>query len=64
MSQALGVDSAARARLVAGAHATPHDVLGAHPARRDGLDGVMVRAWHPDAIGAEAHWEDGVLGAA
>ncbi len=40
-------------RLFAGRHATPHTILGAHPARRSGVDGVVVRAFHPDAVRAE-----------
>ena len=30
-------------------HAEPHRVLGAHAAKLDGTDGVLVRAHHPDA---------------
>jgi len=36
------------ARLVAGAHASPHDILGAHPVP----GGVVVRALHPEAVAA------------
>lgn len=36
-------------RLVRGAFVHPHDLLGAHADTRDGIDGVVVRAWHPDA---------------
>jgi 1,4-alpha-glucan branching enzyme len=36
-------------RLLAGEHHEPHRVLGAHPAD----DGVVVRAFHPDAVAAE-----------
>jgi 1,4-alpha-glucan branching enzyme len=53
------LDRRERARLLAGAHATPHDLLGAHPARVDGEDGVVVRAWHPDATGVDVLWSDG-----
>jgi 1,4-alpha-glucan branching enzyme len=43
------------ARLLAGEHSAPHAVLGAH-----GVDGgVVVRAFHPDAVGAECVLEDG-----
>src|SRR6185503_20922965 len=52
-------DALDRARLVAGMHATPHDVLGAHPARMHGSEGIVVRAWHPDAVGVEVLWSDG-----
>ena len=37
--------------LAAGEHASPHDVLGSHPATH--ADGVVVRAFHPDAVGGE-----------
>ncbi len=53
------VDRSERARLAAGTHATPHDVLGAHPARSGDVDGVVVRAWHPDAVGVDVLWPDG-----
>jgi 1,4-alpha-glucan branching enzyme len=41
-------------RLVAGESATPHDVLGTHAAVVDGTPGVVIRAFHPDAVAAEA----------
>jgi 1,4-alpha-glucan branching enzyme len=44
------LDGAERKRLAAGEHREPHDVLGAHPARLAGIDGIVVRAFHPDAI--------------
>jgi 1,4-alpha-glucan branching enzyme len=53
------LDRRERARLLAGAHATPHDLLGAHPARVGREDGVVVRAWHPDATGVDVLWSDG-----
>ena len=50
------------ARLTAGRSGEPHALLGAHPTEVDGVAGVVVRAWHPDAIRAEcllgAHGED------
>jgi 1,4-alpha-glucan branching enzyme len=46
-------DPADLARLREGDHDEPHRVLGAHPARRDGHDGFVVRAFHPDATGCE-----------
>ncbi|HEX6534223.1 MAG TPA: 1,4-alpha-glucan branching protein GlgB [Gemmatimonadaceae bacterium] len=46
-------------RLVRGAHADPHRILGAHPARVGETDGVVVRAMHPDAVRAECVLEDG-----
>jgi 1,4-alpha-glucan branching enzyme len=53
------IDALARARLVAGVHAAPHDVLGIHPASTAGTDGAIVRAWHPDAAGVDVLWADG-----
>src|SRR6185295_1140291 len=44
---------AGRRRLAAGDHREPHDVLGAHPERVAGVDGVVVRAFHPDAVRVE-----------
>jgi len=46
-------------RLCAGAHHQPHGVLGAHPARAGGRDGVVVRAFHPDARGVTCLPEGG-----
>src|SRR3954466_7225047 len=37
------------ARLVAGEHAHPHELLGAHPATVDNTKGLVVRALAPDA---------------
>ena len=42
------------ARLAAGEHADPHRVLGAHAAARGDERGVVIRAFHPDASGADA----------
>jgi 1,4-alpha-glucan branching enzyme len=53
MTGALGVHPDDRARLLAGAHASPHAVLGNHPASVGGVAGVIVRAFHPDAVAAE-----------
>ena len=36
-------------RLVRGESAFPHDLLGAHPFSLDGVDGVVIRAFQPDA---------------
>ena len=36
-------------RLVGGESALPHDVLGVHPITLDGVDGVVVRAFQPNA---------------
>jgi 1,4-alpha-glucan branching enzyme len=40
-------------RLIAGEHSEPHRLLGAHPVTVDGVNGVLVRAFHPDAVGAD-----------
>jgi len=47
------------ARLLAGAHTSPHSVLGAHPAVVERLAGVVVRAYHPDAESVECVLADG-----
>ena len=39
-------------RLCRGDHSTPHEILGAHADRRDGHQGIVVRALHPDAVAA------------
>jgi len=43
------IAAADRTRLRQAAHATPHDVLGAHPAP----GGCVVRAYHPDAVAVD-----------
>ncbi len=40
-------------RIVAIEHSDPHSFFGAHPARVQGHDGSVVRAFHPDANSAE-----------
>jgi 1,4-alpha-glucan branching enzyme len=50
----LGIPADVRRRLVRGEHASPHDVLGAHLAVGEGTPGVVIRAFHPDAVSAEA----------
>ena len=52
---AVAVDPAELAKLAAGRHADPHRILGAHPVK----EGVVVRALHPDATGAECLVEGG-----
>jgi 1,4-alpha-glucan branching enzyme len=37
--------------LLAGHHTSPHSVLGAHATTVQGVNGVVVRAMHPDATG-------------
>ena len=39
--------------LLSGLHTSPHSILGAHPTTVQGVNGVVVRAMHPDAIGIE-----------
>jgi 1,4-alpha-glucan branching enzyme len=39
--------------LLAGEHPSPHDILGAHPWRIGGVQGIVVRALHPDACGVD-----------
>ncbi|MFN0137433.1 MAG: 1,4-alpha-glucan branching protein GlgB [Phycisphaerae bacterium] len=41
------------ALLTHGDNYEPHKLLGAHPATLDGVSGVVVRAWHPDAEAVE-----------
>lgn len=40
-------------RIVDVEHSDPHHVLGAHPCSVDGKDGLILRAFHPDAVGAD-----------
>ncbi len=49
--EVLRVLPADQVSLVAGDHSEPHRILGAHPAEREGEDGVVVRVYHPDAAG-------------
>ncbi len=46
-------------RLVGGDHHDPHCLLGAHPWYAGGADGVVVRTFHPDAVGARCRLADG-----
>ena len=48
-----------RDRLVRGEHWNPHAILGAHDGRVAGAPGVVVRAFHPEAVGADCLLEDG-----
>ncbi len=45
--------------LARGDHSEPHRVLGAHPASRRGRDGVVVRAFHPDATAVDLVLQSG-----
>ena len=49
MTGSVSVDPSDLVKLLASDHDEPHGVLGAHPASRDGVDGCVVRAFHPDA---------------
>jgi 1,4-alpha-glucan branching enzyme len=40
-------------RLVKVEHSDPHSILGAHPFTMNGKEGVVIRAFHPDAVRAE-----------
>ena len=46
------------ARLTAGEHAQPHDVLGAHPLTVGGKSGVVIRTIMPNATAVEAVLDD------
>ena len=46
-------------RLLAGEHASPHAILGAHPAKSGRTTGVVVRALMPNAVRAECLLADG-----
>jgi len=41
-------------RIMRVEHSDPHSVLGAHAATVNGKEGVIIRAFHPDAVNAEA----------
>ncbi|MFN8545287.1 MAG: 1,4-alpha-glucan branching protein GlgB [Candidatus Binatia bacterium] len=47
------IDSAELTALLAGEHREPHRLLGAHPLVASGAAGVVVRAFHPDAVRVE-----------
>lgn len=49
----LGGDAASRAALVAGDHTDPHLYLGPHSARLENQEGVVVRAFHPNATAVD-----------
>jgi 1,4-alpha-glucan branching enzyme len=46
-------------RLLANEHWDPHRVLGAHPATRGDVHGVILRAFHPHAVAVECRPGDG-----
>jgi 1,4-alpha-glucan branching enzyme len=47
-----GQQAAEIARLVVGEHDEPHRLLGVRPGKRRGKEGVVARAFHPDAVDA------------
>src|SRR5690349_11467744 len=47
--------------LIAGDHANPHAILGAHPLTADGSRGIVIRAMHPNASGVEVLLGDGAV---
>ncbi len=53
------IEASDRANLLAGDHSDPHRILGVHPAKAGGIQGLVVRAFHPEATGAELVLEDG-----
>jgi 1,4-alpha-glucan branching enzyme len=53
------VEAADVERLLAGAHPSPHSILGAHPASLDDQTGVVVRTMMPNAVRAECRIDDG-----
>ncbi|MEP6762751.1 MAG: 1,4-alpha-glucan branching protein GlgB [Gemmatimonadaceae bacterium] len=48
--QSAALPEHAVARLLHGAHRTPHAILGAHPAQLDGIAGVVIRAMFPTKV--------------
>src|SRR3954470_12218088 len=49
------------ARLVAGDHAHPHELLGAHPASEGRTKGIVVRSLAPDVERCECVLADGEI---
>ena len=56
---ALLPNAADLSRLLAGEHAQPHEILGAHALTVGGTAGVVIRALMPNAVAVEAVLEDG-----
>ncbi len=40
-------------RIIRTEHSDPHSVLGAHPAKINGQQGIILRCFHPDSISVE-----------
>ncbi len=57
----LGLNSDEAAAIVNADHGEPHRFLGAHAAVRNAKHGVIVRAFHPDAVAAEVLLPNGRL---
>ncbi|HJU87889.1 MAG TPA: 1,4-alpha-glucan branching protein GlgB [Gemmatimonadaceae bacterium] len=53
------LDPLDRARLLAGQHNEPHRILGVHPATVGAVDGLVLRAFYPDASAIEVLMADG-----
>src|SRR5687768_11977939 len=45
--------------LLAGEHANPHAVLGAHPLEPGSDRGLVIRVMHPNAVSVECVFPDG-----
>ncbi len=56
-SRAVEVPEPDRRALIQGDHHEPHRILGAHPA----AEGVVVRAFHPEAVACACLLEDGTV---
>ena len=53
------IDASEWARLRAMDHPEPHRILGAHPAHFGTKDGVVLRAFHPEAVGVDCLLDGG-----
>ena len=59
MRDPLRIDAVEWSALRAVEHSQPHRVLGAHPIEHGGDRGVVIRAFHPDATGADCLLDNG-----
>ncbi len=48
-----GISAGDIQRILSVEHSDPHSVLGAHPVRMNGRDGLIFRFYHPDAVSGE-----------
>jgi len=53
VSDIIDVSDADWQALRDGEHGEPHRILGVHPVRHEGVLGVVVRAYHPEAVSAD-----------